>query len=244
MRIGAIFIVAMVALGLLICGVADGEQSAGAVFIGNGSLCWIFQIMFIGIMTGMICAGDFGEKDLNYEMMNGHSRLSIYLARVILCVGLTSLVATVLAFVPIISTAAVFGWGERISAADICIRLALFFFPFMRIAAFFAMLSFIIKKQAAIITIGFITEMACVIFNELLENKVGYMFGVFNLTELMKVGKFELYNVVPGTGVVSYRLYEGNVDPGLIAGTIIVSFMMTAIYLAAGYAFFRKDDVD
>ena len=244
LRITLLMTVGIAAMGLLVTATSEGEKSAGALFLEGNGLSWIFQIMLIGIMCGMICAGDFGEKDLNYELMNGHSRLSSYAARVFICVAFTSVVATLLAFAPYIVTALVYGWGDRIKATDICIRTALFFFPFMRMASLFSMLAFIVKKQSVVITLGFLSEMGCIILNHVILNKVGYMLGIFNLTELMNVGDFSLYTVVPGRGVVQYTVCEGAPDPGLAIGTVIVSLVMSAVYLVAGYAFFRRDDLD
>ena len=244
LRITLLIAAAMAVIGVLVSSTAEGDKTAAGLFIDGDGIFWIFQIMLIGIMTGIICAGDFGEKDLNYELMNGHSRLSIYMARVILCVGLTSLAATILSIVPYLSAALVNGWGDRIRPADVFLRIGLFFLPFMRIAAFFSMLAFIVKKQGAVITLGFVSEMGCIILNDVISNKVGYMLGIFNLTELSNVGDFSLYNVVPGKGVVEYYVCEGEVEPSLAAGTIIVSCVMTIIYLTAGYAFFKHDDID
>lgn len=244
LRIILLLAVALAALGLMVTATSEAEKSAGEMFIRDSSISWIFQIMLIGIMAGVICAGDFGEKDLNYELMSGHSRLNSYAARVIICVGITSLAATLLGLVPYISAAAVYGWGDRIKASDICIRIAFYFFPFVRIAAFFSMLSFIFKKQGVVITLGFVSEWGCIVLNDMIKNRVGYMFGIFNLTELTSVGNFSLYNVVPGEGVVWYTLYKGILDPKLALGTVIVSLVMAAIYLVAGYAFFSHDDLD
>ena len=244
LRISLLVAVSMAAMGALVSLTSDGDRSAGGLFTDSNGLMWIFQIMLIGVMTGIICAGDFGEKDINYELMNGHSRRSIYLARVILCVGLASVVAEILAFIPCISAAAVSGWGDRIKPGDLFARMGLFIFPFMRMAAFFSMLSFMIKKQGIVMILGFAAEMGCIILNDIVQDKSGYMLSVFNIIKLTDVGDFGLYNVVPGKGVVEYFVCEGALEPSLAAGTVIVSLVMTLIYLTAGYAFFRKDDLE
>lgn len=244
LRISLLLAAAIAGMSILWCATSEYESSAGNMFIENDGISWLFQVMLIGVFAGMICAGDFADKDLNYELMNGHSRRSIYIARVLLCVGLASVVSTLCAFLPYMATSAVYGWGERIRAADVYARTALFFFPFIRIAAFFCMLAFIIKKQSIVITLGFVTEMGCILLHDIVTEKCGYILGIFNLMELVNVGEFSLYNVVPGTGIVEYTRIEGALSKELVVCTITVSLVMTLIYLIAGYAFFQRDDLD
>ena len=243
-HIWLIMAAAMAGLGIVNCATSEHARNAGAMIIEGDGILWMFQLMFMGVMVGTICAGDFKEKDLNYELMSGHTRLSIYAGRVILSVLITALASTLLSFMPVVSAAMVFGWGDTLDPFYMAVRIALLFFPFMRYAAFFSMLAFVIKKRWVIIVLGYISIVFCIIVSDIVTNKTAFITSVFNIMKLTDIESFSLYNVVPNLGVVSYSACDSSIGFELAVGTVAVSLVMTLVYLTAGYGFFRRDDLE
>jgi hypothetical protein len=235
---------AMGGMGILLTATSETDQTASAMVVDANGVLWLFQIMMIGIMVSFLCAGDFHEKDLNYELMGGHSRREIYFSRCILSVLITPVAALLLTFAPVVASTAVFGWGDTFRLSDAALRLVLFFFPFMRFAAFFSMAAFLTKNRGITMILSFASMILGIILVNEAAGKAGYALSIFNLMKLSEFGGFSLYNVVPGVGVVEYTAKVCTTEPELILGTILVSLAMAAVYLLAGYAFFRRDDLD
>ena len=244
LRICILMLLAMGGMGVLLTATSESEKTASAMIATANGVLWLFQIMMVGILVAFLCAEDFHEKDLNYELMCGHSRLEIYFARAFLSVLITPLAARILSFAPAIAATAVFGWGDTFPPSDAILRLALFAFPYIRFAAFFSMTAFLTRNRSITIILSFASMVLATILVNEATDKAGYALSLFNLMKLSDFGGFSLYNVVPGVGVVEYTAKVCTTEPELIYGTIVVSLAMTAVYLLAGYAFFRRDDLD
>ncbi len=244
LRVGLLFAAVMVVMGITICSGSEGVKDVCTLIIESDGILWVFESMFIGAITAFVCAGDFGDRDINYELMNGHTRKTIYMARALTCVLLTAFAGVVVTFMPIIGVIVTYGWGDRISVTDGIIRLGLFFFPYIRVASFFAMLSFIIKKTGTVITIGMISMGACGIMTGIVENFNPFAVSFFNMMKLTDICGYSVYNVVPGKGVVDYMAVEGSLSLEMIVYTIVISLVVAGVYLMAGYGFFKGDDLD
>lgn len=176
--------------------------------------------------------------------MSGHSRVSIFLARALMAIGVAAILATVLSFVPIVFGNAVFKWGNKLVLSDVVIRNLLLFFPYVRIAAFMVVLTFLVKNPYVIMASGFVMMMGGSILGDMMQNGSNVFISIYNMKLLCTYDGWSTYNLDPVKGIVEYNAYNSSVTTSLVLGTIIVSLLMTAFYLFMGYALFRRDEMN
>ena len=243
-RLTGLFIVAMAVLGVVLGLSSDDVPSAGKLIVDSPSVLWLFQSMVIAIIVGTVCAGDFKDKDLYYEIMSGHSRLNIFFSKAIPATVFTALLATFISAVPVISNCFFFGWGDVIEVKGAVIRIALCFFPFLRLAAFFTLIAFLSKSRMLVTALGYIAMCFGMVLLNVIGSHSSFLLSYFNLQDLMDFGTWSIYNLDPSGGIVMHTAYDSSISGSMISGTIIISLLVSAVYLIAGYGFFRKNDLD
>lgn len=243
-RIYILFIFIMILVTVVnIVNSDEGLRSAEGCILDNPTLPTTFAVFIVGFIVAAFCGEDFKDKVGYYEIMSGHSRREIFLGRSIPAVAVSGVAATILAFIPLIAGSAIFDLGDIVPVQDILIRQLLFVFPFMRLAAFFVFITFMVKSNYVTMILGFLIFNAHAVMSDMVTNSKSYMISLFNLNLLTDYPGWSLYNVSGNGGIIEYHAYKSAVTPELIIGTILVSIVMTAVYMLAGYAFFRKDDL-
>ena len=243
-RLTALFIVAMAVFGVVLGMTSDETPGAGRLIVDSPSILWLFQSMVIAIIVGAVCAGDFKDKDIYYEIMSGHSRINIFFSKAIPATVFTALLATFISTVPVISNCIFFGWGDVIEVKGAVIRIALCFFPFLRLAAFFTLIAFLSKSRMLVTVLGYIAMCMGVLLQAITGSHSSFLLSYFNLQDLMDYGTWSIYNLDPTGGIVMHTAYDSGISGSMISGTIIISVLVSAVYLIAGYGFFRKNDLD
>lgn len=244
-RLTGIFIVAMAVFGIVIGIASDETPCAGRLIADAPSVLWLFQYLIIAIVVGTVSAGDFKDKDLYYEIMSGHSRVDIFLSRAIPSTVLSALLAVLLSAVPVISNCIVFGWGDVIEVKGAVIRIALCFFPFLRLASFYTLTAFLSKNRMVVTALGYMAMICCIFLqNVITGSQSAFLLSSFNLQKLMDYGTWSIYNLDPTGGIVMYTAYDSSISKSMAAGTIMISVLVSAVYLLAGYGFFCKNDLD
>jgi hypothetical protein len=120
----------------------------------------------------------------------------------------------------------------------------LFFFPYVRLSAFIAMLTFLIKNPYIIMAISFVITDYGMLVIDILASKASLAVSIFNLKLLTEYDGWSIYNLDPQQGIVKYFSYDSSVSSGMVIGTIVVSLVMAGLYLFMGYALFRRDELN
>ena len=245
-RIYIVFIFVMGLIGFLNSETERGTYSAGAsgMLADIHEVTYEFPIFILALIVGIICGEDYKDKVANYEVLSGHSRKSIFFARTLMGIIIGSVFATLLCFVTILTAWLKTGWGDSLVFGDVMIRTCLMIFPMLRLAAFFAVLTFLIKNPYIIMAIGFITCMSPALLNNMLAHSKSIFVSIFNMALLCDYKGWSIYNIDPSEGIVYYNSYESSVSSGLVIGTIVASLVMTVFYLFMGYALFRRDELN
>ena len=243
-RIYVAFIIVMGLIAVLNINIDTKDTGASGMLASNPAIIFEFPIFILAFIVGTICGEDYKDKVANYEVLSGHSRKSIFFARSLMGVSVGAVLATILCFVPIIVGTMIGGWGDELIFSDVIIRLSLFIFPMLRLAAFFALLTFLIKNPYIIMAVGFVVSMTPTMFIEMFSHTKSIYISIFNMALLTKFDGWSIYNVDPQVGIVEYNSYISSVSPGLVIGTIAASLVMTAFYLFMGYALFRRDELN
>ena len=101
-RIYICMMLVMILLGLLNVGIDDQMSGASGMLADNPVMSYEFSIFIIALVVGIICGEDYKDGVANYEVLSGHSRLSIFLARSLFGIITSSILAMVLSFIPMI----------------------------------------------------------------------------------------------------------------------------------------------
>ncbi|MCR5213699.1 MAG: hypothetical protein K6E10_04735 [Eubacterium sp.] len=221
-----------------------GEKKGTSYMLAdNPVILYQFGIFLLSIIVGTICGEDYKDKVGNYEILFGHSRRSIYVARTLFACIVSGILCTSLSFVPIITGNIIGQWGNGLSLSHVVIRNLLMIFPYVRLAAFLAMITFIIKNNYIIMASGFFLMMIISVVDAVMENGRSLYLSIFNLGLLTDYQGWNIYNIDPVSGIVEYNSYDSSISTGNIVGTILVSLIMTAFYIFMGYTLFRRDDI-
>ena len=243
-RIYVAFIIVIGLFAVLNINIGNQKPGASGMIVDTPQLIYEFPIFILALIVGTICASDYKDKVGNYEILSGHSRISVFFARSLMGIITGALLATILCIVPVIVGIIIGGWGDTLVLGDAITRVLLLVFPMLRLAAFFALLSFLIKSEYILMAIGFLVCMSTSLLGEMLSHAKSLYISTFNMGLLMNFDGWSIYNVDPDGGVVKYNSYISALSPGLVIGTILVSLVMTAFYLFMGYALFRRDELN
>ena len=240
-RIVAFFMIIMGLLTFLNINLDGDVPGTSGMIVSNADLTFLMGILFVGIMIAMLTGEGFADKTSNYEVMSGHSRISVIMARGAFGAVVSALILTAASFIPIIVGNVFYGWGDALRLGDVIIRQLLFFFPFLRLSAFVVSMLYIIRNQYVIMALG----NALLLFVNLVPHiQKSYFSSISNLELLTAYEGWSIYNLDPAKGVVEYVAYDSSIDSKMVIGTIAVSMVMTAFYLILSYAVFRLDDID
>lgn len=210
----------------------------------NPGISYEFGIFIAALVCGIICGEDYRDKVANYEVLSGHSRESIFFARSLLASLSAAVLSTLLAFIPMIAGLVAGGWGDKVEFSSMILRLLLLFFPYLRLATFFALVTFIVKNHYIMMAVGFATMMITTILSEMMKDSGNFSMSVFNMKYLLTFDSWNVYNLDPKVGIVEYQSFSSAMPSGLIGGTIVVSLIFAVIYLLVGYALFRRDELN
>lgn len=197
------------------------------LMMGGASLTYVFNFFILAMAAGIICCEDYKDKTANFEIMSGYSRLKIYLARGIFAVIAADLMALLLSFVPVIAGNITHDWGQTIDFGDFMLRICLYFFPYMRVAAFLVLISVLIRNQYVLMGIGYFIMDYVIIRQEAdLTLFKGMITGCDNIICLTK-----------------YDENLGRLPLKTAALTIGISLVMTGVYMFIGYRLFKRKDI-
>lgn len=219
------------------------EATTSAMLSEAKSTTFLFAEFFVIAAVGLIAGSDFRDKVANYELMSGHSRIQFYLARSMFSVIFAALMGTILSFIPLVSGNIFYDFGDRLVLGDVILRTFLYFFPYLRLAAFIVILTFIVKNQYAVMGIGYGIISFNTVLSETISNHDNLLTANFNLNLLADYDGWSVYNISKTEGIVNYASYDSSLSTGNVIGTILISIAVMAVYLIIGYGLFRRDDL-
>ncbi|MBQ2100254.1 MAG: hypothetical protein II477_04165 [Lachnospiraceae bacterium] len=203
-----------------------------------------FPLLFLTIFVGYVCCEDYKDKVANYEILFGHSRKSIYFARSLMAIMIGTILTMLLSFLPLLVGNALAGWGDTLEFSDILLRYLLLGLPYLRLAAFLAMIAFLVKSPYLMIAVGIVISMMIGGLGDMVRHSSSVFLSLFNMIALTEYDGWCNYNIDPTIGTIRYYAYDSSIPAGLVSGTIIASLLMTAFYLFMGYALFRRDELN
>lgn len=215
--------------------------SAGEFFATDGVILMEFPLFYIILVTAQICGADLMDKTQNYELSGGHRRYEVYLGRVIASSIAGGVGALFLTILPIGIYAVLYGWGEKVAFAPVILRFLLMLFPYLRLVAEFAFLTFLIKNPYVVMGLGYVVFMLTmtIVSGTTIEATSAFL-GITNLSLLTMVSKWATY----GLGNDMNYIFDASLGAGAITATVAASVVFGAAALYLGYVFFKHDDMN
>ena len=185
---------------------------------------YIFLMLIMLLITCRIMGSDMSDKTINFEILYGQKKMNIYGARVICVLIWSVLLVTILYAYPVIMFSIINGFGEGIKEKDMVIRYMLSILPSIRIVSFLILFTCVLGSAGKAIALGYVLVEGAVILGSILQEfdvKSTYIFGIMNELAVFNAAE-SLKKTAPFT--------------------IIVSIVMTLIYLIIGYYIFSKKE--
>ena len=203
--------------------------------------------VIIMLMTALIMVKDQSDKTINYEILSGKSRASVFFGRYVTAFGLCALMAVIEVWSVPIAFTVKNGWGSELKFSETLLILRFVF----RVSAETAMFSVLFKKRKALVFYAYLPVIA---FDSMLA---GWLTSVVEMSDSPKkmldwmsllmivlcddVTGFELTNVLGSDGKAAIR-YTG--IPGHMGILLLSGLGLGVLFLMLGYMIFRKRDME
>ena len=207
--------------------------------------------VIIMLMTALIMVKDQSDKTINYEILSGKSRASVFFGRYVTAFGLCALMAVIEVWSVPIAFTVKNGWGSELKFSEALIRTLLILMFVFRVSAETAMFSVLFKKRKALVFFAYLPVIA---FDSMLA---GWLTSVVEMSDSPKkmldwmsllmivlcddVTGFELTNVLGSDGKAAIR-YTG--IPGHMGILLLSGLGLGVLFLMLGYMIFRKRDME
>lgn len=219
------------------------ELSGSLLFAGSGEIVMIVSLLVVLVLVSRICGWDIADKTMNYEILSGHARAEVYFGRVITGILWSVVSCMVLIAIPVLLFTIINGFGKALSLPVVLEHYVLLLFPLLRLACEMALLTFLVGNCYAAILIGWMlmgfSMYGIVLAEGLFDIPITFHLTLANITTLFR---FDNYRLVELDGEAA-MVFENNLEPSLVAGTIVVSLVAGGICLLLGYLVFRKRDL-
>ena len=232
---------------MLICRFEDTKFSdfTPSFYYGSQTMA---EVAFIFLLCSMILSctaagGDAGDKTINYELINGHSRNKVFFSRIIVGIGWGVLFVLVFNVIPLVYLSLINGWGDETSMRDVVLRSALAFFPIIRISTFSMLIATVARSKGKGLGYGYTIIMFWSLILSILDEfgiKTNYLGAEYDLMYLFVSEKTR--NVV--IGGKSVTIFDTAVSGDSMTKLIIVSLALSLVYIIVGFIYFKKTDRD
>lgn len=222
--------------------VLDSESKLSfAEFITEYSIAfYCFAAATASVVAIISVGGNFVDKTCNYEILNGHTRLEIFVGKSFVGIIAASISYIVTLGVPYALSIAILGFGNELSAGDVALRLLLSFIVTIKVCCVFIALTYMIRVYWVWIPISFMYFVAGTDFAGALSGK-SYLLGLSCFGTLSEYISWVTYTL--GDQVNYIYIYGRRILASESLGMIVSSVVIGAIALVVGYFFFKKDDL-
>ncbi len=212
------------------------HEMTGSLYFATMEDIYIVFLIAILILASKCCAADAADKTINYELMSGHRRASVYWSRIIVGFVWSVLIVSVCYMLPIGYMTLANGLGNSVAISDMVLRLSLIGLVTFRIAAFIMMIATILRSPGKSIALGYIMIMVVSMFSMFSEdsfeegNWANYLSGLAKVLELANFKE------------VGEKIFDASLSGTIVVCTVVSSLVCITVYLVIGcVAFVRKD---
>lgn len=212
-----------------------------AEFITEYSIAfYCFAAATASIVTVISVGGNFVDKTCNYEILNGHTRLEIFMGKSFVGIIAGSISYIVTLVVPYALSIAILGFGNELDAADVVLRLLLSLVVMIRISSVFIALTYMIRVYWVWIPVSFMYFVVGMEYADVLSGK-SFLLGLSCFGTLSEYVSWVTYTLSDKVNYI--YVYGRRILASESLGMIVSSVVIGAIALVVGYFFFKKDDL-
>ena len=231
---------------MFLCSVSgtDLQSLTSSYYFASQNMAMITVFFYFGIViiSCKAMGGDSVDKTINYEILSGHRRGTVFSARAVVGVFWGTILPLLFVAVPICVFGLVNGWGMETDQRNVIIRIVLCFFPLLRLCALNMMYVSVTGSAGKGIALGFVSDLAITMIQsvseEVFHKTIYYGLGFNNVMYLLtSPNSREL--VIDGKPVT---VFETAVSVEMMIKTVGISLLFTVVYLAAAYMIFKKKD--
>lgn len=221
----------------------QGEEVPADTYVATngGQIIWV-SIMFAIVFAGYVCGADFTDKTINYELLSGHTRKQVYFGRAVISMVGGCLGSMLIMAVPVVISVAACGWGTDVKAGEIILRYALSALPILRLICECIFLTYVIKKPYITMAGGFLTYILGMLLPDLVGKTDSVLLGITNISKLTEFESWSTYTLDNTVDLIV--VYGAKLSAGDIASTIFASAIIGGLFLATGYLYFNRDDLN
>ena len=208
--------------------------------VGNSLIIFSYAAA-AGVIVAIICTGgDFRDKTINYEIMNGYTRFEIFVAKSFVSIMAGLVTYVIVLFITYATGIVLWGFGTELNFADVCLRLFSSLFVEIRLICIFITITYLIRIfWVGIIIAGTYFVIAPEAFGGVGKNS--YLLGVTTFGRLSEYVSWISYTL--SEEVEYIYVYGRRLAAGECITTVLTSLGIGFVALFIGYFFFKKDDL-
>lgn len=205
----------------------------------------MITLLFYYPIVIIVCkamGGDLSDKTINYEILSGHKRGTVFSARAMVGALWGAVLPILFIALPLFVFWLLNGWGMETDPKDILLRVLLSVFPLMRLCALNMMFASLLGSSGKGIVVGFLAELFMSIIQSVSEEvfHVTLYYGLtLNNIMVLLTSPNSRELIVDGKPVT---VFETAVSGQMVLKTIGFSLAVSAVYLMIAYTIFRKKD--
>lgn len=199
----------------------------------------MFPFMFMGFLVGVVCAGGFGDKTANYDILCGYSRWQVFRAQSLVSMGISFASTFILNSLPVLVCLLVWGPGDHMAMRDLWIRYLMTSVVYVRFATILIFLSYAIRNVFISGLFGYF--FMCMA--EILPAAAGEMNAKSPILASNMFFQCQYIQAYYAMGVeYSSGSFNASMDPQMILTIIISTILGGLVFLTFGYVIFKKYD--
>ena len=217
-----------------------------SIYYGNKTFSEIHIAYVIAslILACKAVGGDASDKTINYELLSGHGRTRSFIARMITGFLWGTVIVMLCEILPLIYLGIINGRGLETDMKNIIIRCLILVFPYIRTTAFFMMLACVLRGSGKGIAVGYISVMIdLIIWGILFIMKYRWSRYIGGMVDgqMLITPENSKEKIIDGVRVT---VFDTALTGKEALATIIISLVLTVIYITIAYLNYKKSDRD
>lgn len=222
--------------GLVTADIANG----GLFAIEEGDMFCLTMMVLTLVIFGIVCAGDFTDKTINYEIMAGHKRKNIFAARMLLSLFIVSVLYIFMTFMCLVPVSVFLGWGQNADFYEVCLRYLLIYFIIIKLGMETALLAMIMRNAMATFFVGFMLLMGISVVTMLSKSDFATCFS--SVYCVMDLGEYGSYQTIEINGEMINKIVTV-IDWDKAARMLSVGAGVAIVCIVLSLIHFKKSDM-
>lgn len=241
LTIGAIVLLCGLHFCISFIQLADRDGlNGGLSLVVTGEMSFVFCLYLLIVIVPRVCAWDFNDRTINYEVLSGHKRAESFIGRILVAYGLAFSLTALLVGCPIIYGIIKGGWGSNVSLGDTALRILLLAVGVLRFTAELILVSFLFRNSVLASVLGIICiEALSMPFMLIQDGAYSFMSSLDCISDALIFNN----NIMGFENGKDITIFLTEFPSYYIPGAVISGLVVTTLCLVGAYMFFRKVDL-